>query len=1668
MRKAAYGAVRQISINHNRKQESNGLHFFDAIKDRELKFSKFKNLSEALRHSGGVAKSDNIGAAFKADKAKDRILSGMKLSKFEGRLDEIRSNIKCGKLDKSIFEFAQNGVSELKRSSEGTFRVDDFKNTDAFKENVKKVVIPRDPLSPDVSRYDAYVIGELFDKESVVSENYVREFCSDKFKDPNRAATEMNARLSRLDVLSEHGFFEKMDDTYRCTQSFIDKCEEVLEGFEFSTYDSGVMVDILERYNGLASEKNITEYLSEDLNNPADVIKDREYILRRFERNIKAGYMKREGDSIHLTDKGQGALSSIYAQQELLYLEMFEKKLDFYSGIGLLNDRENGVFEVTRHFAVNYIEKIVRDQKMNTILDLNEVQNLIIEMSDKKGTAEELYNRIVSVSGNLSKDVFDSSLRELKEYFYLYEKNDVLSLSRKAYDVLNLRRLEVMKDTFEFGFGDLRLFRLMDEHGCVNEAIIRESLTDSKYLYPTLKRLSNIELIGWVERTPNGYIPTQSGIKAYDKFNEKLKVESIEKKVAKLRDNFRIGKVEQRIFEIGMDKSISVEELINDKTLMSSLPKKLFGEYAADRDADVFVFDKFDSNTVFNYFDKDTNAVSVDSLKTSILEKYVDEKEAERHFKKIETRLVKLIENEYVSFDKDASLYTITPKGIDARNTISKEFRFTSYDVNVLFDYINRSGGALSQSDLYKILDNEYSAKNLGFQIKYNTDRLNENLKRGYLDLDDAGRWVVTDKGRDLAYSRASEYLSKKLEFMTDIELLDKFDVDGITRFSLNDNFRAVHADRSTFKFSTLDKFIFKHADPSGYFNPELIKSEIISKYPGVKVEDVIKNAAKVPKPNELQNLIYDQMKNSQFDLLSLMKNETLLQAVPSDLFEVIKPKSAFNFGKYDANTVMRLFDKNSNSITLDELRSKLEKRYNSDFEVQKNFKSISSRINKLNDHGYLDHKDGVYTITEMGLDAQKRISNEFEFTSYDSNVIFGFVRSSDGKLTDEKLLDILSKKYTQNDLGFQMDYHLKRIENNISEGYLQRDDLGVISISDKGYLQGYGRVANYLENNINELLNNGLVDSNEGLLSFSKLFEEIYTNENTKDSLSDELKLNIKKARQELNKVEGRIRKLHTNGYIKKDGDGYSIIKNPMKFEPEKKHRLSFKADHYDYIKHIFLNGQLKSSDLNKVIRLVYGVSGNSLSNTKHYLIKEFDVMMRMNLIEFDEKTQVYSVTSKGVKEYNQFLKARTTSLDKEYVKSILDRAVISRKQIDSHIIPAHGFASNMPHKSKFVEHFSIKRGVKDTINHSDTVISRDIHDDTRLILEKDYGRTIGYDSLGNPTNILRVVMQDNGFVITAFPVQESIREKVLDHTVNINKFDIDNILSTSFNNHWYVERYQSYMKAANLPDKSRSVEKRLVSLSKNGYAERVENGIYKLTSKFLDRCESKRIIDARGYTERQEQVLSDISKFLNLTDSQIENFFYKESSDLMKYEIGNLVNRGLVESQVRDLRNDGEFSRVYYMTAKGKKEFEKINGNSTDRIFSSKIHNKPDELRHDILVYSAFKHKEAELLNEGYKITKIMTDKDMRSYDMRVEGSQRIEYSDLYIEYTSIGGDGDSSYVNLEVDCGYKRGVIAGKAKNISNLSWYTDSQKQANKIMDVYKQLSMETPSIITICR
>lgn len=100
-------------------------------------------------------------------------------------------------------------------------------------------------------------------------------------------------------------------------------------------------------------------------------------------------------------------------------------------------------------------------------------------------------------------------------------------------------------------------------------------------------------------------------------------------------------------------------------------------------------------------------------------------------------------------------------------------------------------------------------------------------------------------------------------------------------------------------------------------------------------------------------------------------------------------------------------------------------------------------------------------------------------------------------------------------------------------------------------------------------------------------------------------------------------------------------------------------------------------------------------------------------------------------------------------------DRYTLSNKTFFGHIMERHGPASTVPGKSRFVKDFDVRSGIDFVLKSADARIRANTEGRRGFIFEVTYRTKIGISPEKKPLKTLRVVIDEAGRVITAFPVK-------------------------------------------------------------------------------------------------------------------------------------------------------------------------------------------------------------------------------------------------------------------------------------------------------------------------
>ncbi|NBI28429.1 RHS repeat-associated core domain-containing protein [Chengkuizengella marina] len=163
-----------------------------------------------------------------------------------------------------------------------------------------------------------------------------------------------------------------------------------------------------------------------------------------------------------------------------------------------------------------------------------------------------------------------------------------------------------------------------------------------------------------------------------------------------------------------------------------------------------------------------------------------------------------------------------------------------------------------------------------------------------------------------------------------------------------------------------------------------------------------------------------------------------------------------------------------------------------------------------------------------------------------------------------------------------------------------------------------------------------------------------------------------------------------------------------------------------------------------------------NGVLMAKYYFIHEPSNIREDDSIVYDMIGGGPVLAKAGVK---KLYKSVTKKVTKK--TSIIDEAAnlarnykLDNKTYKNHILERHGYGSTgYSYKSKFSSDFDILDGIDKVLTGGNSVIKPNTNDRAGFIFEQTFDSIIGYDNKGKELHTLKVVIDEAGNVITAFP---------------------------------------------------------------------------------------------------------------------------------------------------------------------------------------------------------------------------------------------------------------------------------------------------------------------------
>lgn len=1085
-----------------------------------------------------------------------------------------------------------------------------------------------------------------------------------------------------------------------------------------------------------------------------------------------------------------------------------------------------------------------------------------------------------------------------------------------------------------------------------------------------------------------------------------------------------------------------------------------------------FEFTEYDSKVVFEYIKKNDGSIIPFELEKNLNEEYEDI----RYIAKQQDYLIRRMDNNVEAgyLEKDGEAYKISEKGYakqEELKTLNDE-RMVEY-LNKKLDFFEKKGLLNKRDDEVFEVTKEfyYKVKDLlEFEIKSSSvekdkDKKEKEVKpiefseadlRIFRMIDQEEGLTVT-KVRERARDKKQETMilgrMKKLEDNKFIEKVDgkyqktELGKEEIKKFLKDRQIEKENKIKEEFEFSKYDKSILNKAknnfidmdkeiqnikdrfkgkedenekeikrqirlikgrcsklEVMGYLEKEGTGYKLTEKSIAVKLGDKLKELEK--KDLDFLDLLQKNTSDSGvFEVKKILQAENF-EKLYNQSFE--KNMKQFEFNKYDSKLFEMFKD---DKLKVLDLEIKLAEKITNNKDLEKELNMIKGRLDKNIKHGNLkfDEVRQEYIITPKGKDEDLNVRKDLKLLEYDRDTLFKYIEKNDNKLTFYKLKnEVLSDCKSQEEYKKKFYYAKVRLEKNIDMGYIQREG-NTFSITEKGF------------NTVKEKI------AQEALYEQEK--REIFLGKN--------------------------IYKFEKMGAIDKYNKDYKLIDNLKEIMGEKnvkeKEKFVFGLKDVETIDGHFRNHAAKPNGIKNDVKKEF--LGERAEEEYEKVIKRLNKCVEYEYLSFDKKNKTYHITNKGLEKIQSTMKDEIKKIGIEDVRENIKNYKLDGKILKEHIEDRHKEDTVFRNKTRFIENFNIEKEIDKVLKDGNYNINLNIKDGSKgYIVEKYYDEAIGFNPDGKKINNLRIVLDEDFNIKTVFPTNKQLLEKYdlqLDK-YKLTKFDFENIVKSSSENKWSEKIFRDKNKRLDedaIRKKIIAIEKRLDTLEEMNLVKKSDKkGEYILSEKFIERDKKYTKEKEKFLSFEQEKVLSEMKTFLNFTEKQIANFVYGNDELLSKVEVNELVKKGYISEKVIDLDYEGG-TKIYHLTTKGKQKINNIESFEKRKIYDSKVHHRPEELKHDLLVYSAFKDMESKLIKDNCVITKVMTDKEIRAEHRRLQ-LQDVEFSDLYIEFENVKTK-EKGFINIEVDCGYKPNVVEGKANKIENLVWYTDSQSQAKTI-------------------
>ena len=127
---------------------------------------------------------------------------------------------------------------------------------------------------------------------------------------------------------------------------------------------------------------------------------------------------------------------------------------------------------------------------------------------------------------------------------------------------------------------------------------------------------------------------------------------------------------------------------------------------------------------------------------------------------------------------------------------------------------------------------------------------------------------------------------------------------------------------------------------------------------------------------------------------------------------------------------------------------------------------------------------------------------------------------------------------------------------------------------------------------------------------------------------------------------------------------------------------------------------------------------------------------------------------STKGKNAIKKSLKVTKVNSELLRISKLAKNYKLTEFRYKKHILAFHGANSTKKNKSKFISAFDIKKGIRDTLTN-DSIIKNNTKCREGYIFTKTYKGTIGHDTKGRKLNTIKVVLNKDGTVNTAYPIK-------------------------------------------------------------------------------------------------------------------------------------------------------------------------------------------------------------------------------------------------------------------------------------------------------------------------